>query len=719
MSPTESQPRAASAETSASMPAPGLAAGSAAPSPAPPRSAPWNATLRWAGGLTLLLVLVLASPAAWFHALPVHYLPLHTALEVLSIVVSGMVFALAWNLRHQADSPRALILGTAFLAVGLIDLAHTMSYAGMPDLVTPSGAEKAINFWLAGRSVAALALLAAALSRRPRRAPALDLAAALVLAAFVWWAGLHHADRWPRTFVEGQGLTAFKVGAEYLLAALYGAAAMLLYARARREHSDELAWLAAAAWVQGLAELYFTLYLDVSDTFNLLGHLYKVAAYLMVYRALFVAGVQQPHRELSVERSRLKTLVTTLPDLVWLKDAQGVYLSCNSAFERLYGAPEADIVGKTDRDFVDAGTAEFFRRHDQAAMDAGGPTRNEEWLTFAADGYRGLFETTKTPMHDAQGRLIGVLGLAHEITHQRALQQDLHQRNKEIRCLYRVVTITEDIHAPLAAQLQAVVERLPAAWQYPAQACTRIVVGDATHVSAGFAPTPWRQAATIPLAGDPGAVVELFYRQASEPAPQFLAEEQHLLDAVAARLASVVGQREVRRHLHEREAVFQAIADQAEDSIALVDLERGRFIEFNDGAPRTLGYSREEFARLSVADVECRSSPRKSSIPWPAPVPRARRPSSRVIATATAARATCVCTCGPSTSAGRLSSPASGPTSPSTSAPRPSSNATGCTWRRWSMSARANSPWPRRRRSPPTWPRAVSWRTCRTRSAPR
>jgi PAS domain-containing protein len=49
------------------------------------------------------------------------------------------------------------------------------------------------------------------------------------------------------------------------------------------------------------------------------------------------------------------------------------------------------------------------------AQATGRPRKNEEWLTFAASGYHGLFETTKTPMYSTAGRFIGVLGLAHDI----------------------------------------------------------------------------------------------------------------------------------------------------------------------------------------------------------------------------------------------------------------------------------------------------------------
>jgi len=130
-------------------------------------------------------------------------------------------------------------------------------------------------------------------------------------------------------------------------------------------------------------------------------------------------------RELREREVYLRTLVQTIPDLVWVKDPDGVYLNCNARFERFFGAPEAEIRGRTDYDFVDRELADFFRRHDRAAMAAGGPTVNEEWLEFAADGYRGLFETIKTPLRGADGRLVGVLGVARDITEHHEAEQEL------------------------------------------------------------------------------------------------------------------------------------------------------------------------------------------------------------------------------------------------------------------------------------------------------
>ena len=141
----------------------------------------------------------------------------------------------------------------------------------------------------------------------------------------------------------------------------------------------------------------------------------------------------QAAQALERERGFLKTLVQTIPDLIWLKDPQGVYLACNPRFEQLYGKPEAEIVGKTDYEFVDRETADFFRANDLSAVAAGHSRRNEERLEFADGSPGGLFETTKTPMLAADGSLIGVLGIAHDITAMRAYENALNEASERRR----------------------------------------------------------------------------------------------------------------------------------------------------------------------------------------------------------------------------------------------------------------------------------------------
>lgn len=129
-------------------------------------------------------------------------------------------------------------------------------------------------------------------------------------------------------------------------------------------------------------------------------------------------------QELKNNEAQLHTLVQTIPDLIWLKDKDGIYLACNWIFERFFGAKEHEIVGKTDFDFIEKDIADFFRENDKIAMAAGGPKTNEEWVTFADDGHKALLETTKTPMLDSNGNLIGVLGIARDITAKNRAEQE-------------------------------------------------------------------------------------------------------------------------------------------------------------------------------------------------------------------------------------------------------------------------------------------------------
>jgi diguanylate cyclase (GGDEF)-like protein/PAS domain S-box-containing protein len=136
-----------------------------------------------------------------------------------------------------------------------------------------------------------------------------------------------------------------------------------------------------------------------------------------------------------VDEMFLRTFVDTIPDLVWLKNAEGVFLACNRRFEMLLGKSRTDIIGKTDYDFVGKEQADFFREHDRMAMAADRPIFNEERLTFAVDGRRALFETIKTPMRDSQGKLIGVLGVARDISERERSQRALLESERQYRTL--------------------------------------------------------------------------------------------------------------------------------------------------------------------------------------------------------------------------------------------------------------------------------------------
>jgi PAS domain S-box-containing protein len=129
--------------------------------------------------------------------------------------------------------------------------------------------------------------------------------------------------------------------------------------------------------------------------------------------------------DLRNERGLLRTVLAALPDPVWLKDTQGRYLACNPRFEQFIGAPEQAILGRTAGDFFDPARAESFRARDRTAITQGTSIQHEEWVTFPDDGHRELMETTKVPIFASDGSPIGVLGIGHDLTGRKRIEQRL------------------------------------------------------------------------------------------------------------------------------------------------------------------------------------------------------------------------------------------------------------------------------------------------------
>lgn len=237
-----------------------------------------------------LAIMALVLFLAWWIPMPeslrgiAGYEPLHTFFETFSIVVSGLIFAVIWNAPERRENSIMLLMACAYLGVALLDFSHMLSIQGMPDYVIPSSPEKAINFWLAARLLSVITLLAVAVGAGREIKLALNryvlLAGVLMIVALVHWLFLLHADWVSRTFITGQGLTDFKKNSEYFIIAINIAAVWILLRRMRNPLAFNAPALLGVLVATGLSEIFFTMYGDVTDIFLVLGHLYKIVAYI-------------------------------------------------------------------------------------------------------------------------------------------------------------------------------------------------------------------------------------------------------------------------------------------------------------------------------------------------------------------------------------------------------------------------------------------------------
>lgn len=159
-----------------------------------------------------------------------------------------------------------------------------------------------------------------------------------------------------------------------------------------------------------------------------------------------VAERRRLETDIANQSALLRSIIDSIPDLIFYKDVNSVYLGCNKAFERFSGRPEKEQLGKTDFDFFDHEVAEFFRQKDRDMLEVGQSSSNEEWITYP-DGNRVLLDTLKTPFCGTDGTLLGLVGISRDITERKQKEREIEEKNAELeRFTY---TVSHDLKSPL------------------------------------------------------------------------------------------------------------------------------------------------------------------------------------------------------------------------------------------------------------------------------
>jgi PAS domain S-box-containing protein len=122
--------------------------------------------------------------------------------------------------------------------------------------------------------------------------------------------------------------------------------------------------------------------------------------------------------ELENERQMLRTLIETMPDIVLLKDVNGVYMFCNNEYEKFYGKTEKELLGKTDYDFVPAEIADKFRADEKEVLKGGKSVYSTEEVVYASNKHKAILAIIKTPLTDADGNTLGTLAIGRDVTEQ-------------------------------------------------------------------------------------------------------------------------------------------------------------------------------------------------------------------------------------------------------------------------------------------------------------
>lgn len=284
----------------------------------------------------------------------VHYLLFHTMAELLSIVVSFSIFALAWISSRYLSNGYLVVLGGAYGAIGLVDVFHTLTFQGM-NLFAAVSTNYPTQFWLTARFLEALALLCAPFAIHKK--PAFEAVSGIFLVIALVASGAVMMHWFPVTFIDGVGLTAFKIYSEYLIIGMLGLALWLLV-RAKAHFESRIFFLLVTSLVlAGITEFCFTRYVRFYDFANELGHYFRYLSVALAFMAIVLSGVRQPfdlifreleqkNRELDQLNTRLHTSEDQLNQAQavakvgsWYLDIKTGHLTWSAETYRMFGVP--------------------------------------------------------------------------------------------------------------------------------------------------------------------------------------------------------------------------------------------------------------------------------------------------------------------------------------------------------------------------------------------
>lgn len=402
--------------------------------------------LRRYGGLMLGLVLL---GAFWALTL-ISYLLFHTAVEITTMVVLLCIFTLAWNVRKTMDNGYLLFIGMVSLFVGIITLLHTMAYKGMGVFSQfGANADPPTQLWIIGQYIQSLSFLAAPLFLKRRLNISMMLTGCTVVTGILLWAVF---GRWfPAAFVDGIGLTPFKIVSEYVIAAILLVSLYLL--RLRKDEFDPavLNLLTGVLSLTVLAELAFTLYKnDVYGLFNMIGHLIRLVAYFLLYKATVETGLTRPftllfrnlkQSEEAVQRERnfVAAILDATGALMTVTDTSGNIIRFNRAAEELSGYTESELIGRRLSDVLMPEEDRTQARNIMAQFREGaGPTMVESrWIL--KNGTARWISWSIRVIRGEESNAQYVVGAGLDITERRLMEAELKEREERLRTMVESV----------------------------------------------------------------------------------------------------------------------------------------------------------------------------------------------------------------------------------------------------------------------------------------
>jgi len=269
-----------------------------------------------------------------------NYLLFHTLAEFFTIMVGVLMFVVAFYTHALSKESFLMYLGIGYFWIAALDMFHTILYKGM-NIISSGISDHFVQFWIASRYIESLLLLSAPffLVYRLRSAWCfIGFAILSILTSTIIMSGY-----FPTTFIEEKGLTDFKIISEYIICFILTLALGNLYIYRQHLKPRLFPFLSAGIVMTILAELSFTSFISVYGPANLIGHIFKIFSFWLIFYSIIRLNMQEPFHSLIEGESRFRKLVKEVPLALAYVSEDGMVENINDRFKSLFGYTHEDI----------------------------------------------------------------------------------------------------------------------------------------------------------------------------------------------------------------------------------------------------------------------------------------------------------------------------------------------------------------------------------------
>lgn len=377
-----------------------------------------------------------------------NFLLFHSLIEIFSVLVSFTIFIIAFNSRKYIKNNFFIFIGTGYLFVGMIDLLHTLAYKGMG--VFPGyGTNLTVQLWISARYLESFMLFFGLIFiSYYRNTDYKKIFSVFLIVSSIILISIFYIPIFPVTYLEGSGLTSFKIYSEYLISIILFFTLIYIYKNKDLFTRYVFILIFFSVLLTIFSEIAFTMYVGVYGHINMIGHIFKLVSFILIYESLVVTGIRKPfstlfkdikdkekklekelkntrRKEKRIERLKkeYEIIFNNTQDAMFLVKVDGedfTFLKMNAAYERLSGLDNSEIEGKSPEDVLDEEDAEEVKKRYRECYYKREPISYDIKLNLPAGGK--YWDTKLTPVIvDDEVKLI--VGAARDITEEKEAKE--------------------------------------------------------------------------------------------------------------------------------------------------------------------------------------------------------------------------------------------------------------------------------------------------------